>query len=335
MAFGSQDKILVTGAAGFVGRFCIDALLASGLSADQIYALSRRGETVAASNVRTAVGDVTDRRAVRSLLADVQPSAVIHLAAVAEPAKARANHDAAWTTNFESARYLGESILDVAPDTRLIFSGSSEAYGASFNDEHLPILESVALRPMSTYGATKAAADLLLGQMATDGLKVVRFRAFNHTGPGQSPAYVVAAFAEQIARIEAGAQPPVIQVGNLEAERDFLDVRDVVRAYVLACHQPLDWGGNNVFNIASGTPRSIQSIVDSLRACSDHQISIETDAKRLRPNDVQRAFGDISRIGSVLGWQQQIGFDVTLRDTLAQARVTASFDAGSNTEKPE
>lgn len=315
MVFSSQDKILVTGAAGFVGKVCIDALLQDGRHPDQIFALSRHNEQSAARGVNSVKGDILDRAGMRDIIAELQPCAIIHLAAIAEPAKARADHDGAWAVNFDSVRHLAETILHVSPKTRLIFSGSAEAYGASFNDSPGPIDEFVHLRPATTYGATKAAADMLLGQMAQDGLRAVRFRAFNHTGPGQAPAYVVPAFAEQIARIEAGLQPPVVSVGNLEAKRDFLDVRDVAAAYARAADPAADIDGS-VFNLASGEARSIQSILDALVGMSNKQIDVETDPNRLRPSDVPYAAGSNVRICKELGWAPAHDFEETLRDTL-------------------
>ncbi|MFH1518697.1 MAG: GDP-mannose 4,6-dehydratase [Pseudomonadota bacterium] len=316
MAFSRQDKILVTGAAGFVGMVCIDALLDDGLHPDQIFALSRHSEKAPARGVNSVKGDILDRAGMRDIVADLQPCAIIHLAAIAEPAKARADHDGAWAVNFDSVRHLAETILDVSAETRLIFSGSAEAYGASFNDADGPVDESRPLRPATTYGATKAAADMLLGQMAHDGLKVVRFRAFNHTGPGQAPAYVVPAFAEQIARIEAGLQPPVVRVGNLEARRDFLDVRDVAGAYARAADPAAEIDGS-VFNLASGDARTIRSILDALVGMSDRPISVVTDPSKLRPSDVPYAAGSNLRICKDLGWAPVHRFEDTLRDTLS------------------
>tara|TARA_R110000787_G_scaffold110809_10_gene219592 strand:- start:37310 stop:38284 length:975 start_codon:yes stop_codon:yes gene_type:complete len=315
MAFSRQDKILVTGAAGFVGKVCIDALLGDGRHPDQIFALSRHNEQAPAHGVNSVKGDILNRAAMRDVVAELQPCAIIHLAAIAEPAKARADHDGAWAVNFDSVRHLAETILEVSAKTRLIFAGSAEAYGASFNDTDGPIDEVTPLRPATTYGATKAAADMLLGQMAQDGLRAVRFRAFNHTGPGQAPAYVVPAFAEQIARIEAGLQPPVVRVGNLEAKRDFLDVRDVAVAYAGAADPDADIDGS-VFNLASGEARSIRSILDALVGMSDRPIDVETDPNKLRPSDVPYAAGSNVRIRKHLGWAPEHDFEETLRDTL-------------------
>mgnify|MGYP003626901656 FL=1 len=316
MAFSRQEKVLVTGAAGFVGKFCIDALLDAGLDMGQIFTLSRENERLPAQGVNAVTGNILDRVGIRELVADLKPSAIIHLAAIAEPAKARADHDAAWAVNFDSVRHLAETILDVSAGTRLIFSGSAESYGASFNDAGTPVLEATPLRPTTTYGATKAAADMLLGQMAHDGLKAVRFRAFNHTGPGQAPAYVVPAFAAQIARIEAGLQPAVVRVGNLEARRDFLDVRDVAVAYARAADPAAEIDGS-VFNLASGGARSIRSILDTLVRMSKSRISVETDPDKLRPSDVPYAAGDNADLRKALGWTPAYPFEETLADTLA------------------
>ena len=149
--------------------------------------------------------------------------------------------------------------MEVAPQARFVFVSSSEVYGSSFNEApSVPLFETAALKPMSVYGATKAAADIMIGQMAHEGLKCVRFRPFNHTGPGQTEAYVVPAFARQLAEIAAGLKPPVISVGNLHAWRDFLDVRDVVRAYADATIAETPEAYGKAFNLASGRPRQIR-----------------------------------------------------------------------------
>ena len=171
------------------------------------------------------------------MLRSASPDSCIHLAAISTIAAAQQDQDRAWQVNLHGTLSLAHAILRYAPECQLIFASTADAYGASFEpgaklDEHAP------LAPLNTYSATKAAADLALGSMARQGLRVVRLRPFNHTGPGQTAQFVVAAFARQVARIAAGRQPPVLEVGNLEPRRDFLDVRDVCAAYTACVDRP-------------------------------------------------------------------------------------------------
>jgi GDP-4-dehydro-6-deoxy-D-mannose reductase len=160
--------------------------------------------------------------------------------------------------------------------------------------------------------------------MAAEGLRAVRLRSFNHTGPGQSNAFVVSAFAEQIARIAAGQQQPVMRVGALSPERDFLDVRDVCAAYAATIAQAEALAPGTILNIASGTPRRIGDVLDQLLAIAGVSARIETSVARLRPTEIARALGNASRAHEMLAWRPAIAWDQTLRDTLQywQARIS-------------
>lgn len=313
--------VLITGASGFVGGYVMDALERIGIQRDCRVAVAVNSDYVPKAG-RTMFLDITNAAAVGELIAAQTPAAIIHLAAVAEPASAFRDRDGSWAVNVDGTRYIAQAVMRYVPDARLVFAGSAEAYGASFNDGDGSVTEDVALKPMSAYGATKAAADVLLSQMAFDGLNVVRFRAFNHTGPGQMSAYVVPAFAEQIALIEAEKQSPIMKVGNLDARRDFLDVRDVARAYALAAIGRGDKGG--VYNLSSGMARSIQSVLDELLSHSNADISVEIDPDRLRPSDVPHAAGNNSNVRRVLEWQAEIPLEVTLLAVLNYFREKLS-----------
>ena len=177
---------------------------------------------------------------------------------------------------------------------------------------------------MDEYAATKAAADLALGALAGKGLKCVRLRPFNHTGRGQDEAFVIPAIAMQIARIEAGLQPPVIRVGNLDAERDFLDVRDVVVAYALAVTKASELTPGTIINIASGTARRVRDILEYLLRLSRKPIALEKDEARMRPSDVPRIVGNGERARRLLGWVPEHSFDDTLADVLDDCRDRVS-----------
>ena len=178
-----------------------------------------------------------------------------------------------------------------APECQMLFASSADAYGASFRTG-IPVAEGVPLAPINAYGATKAAADLALGSMAEQGLRCVRLRPFNHTGPGQSDQFVVAAFARQVARIAAGLQPPLMQVGNINTRRDFLDVRDVCAAY-LACIDRRDTlRPGTILNLASGKARLIGDILSELQALAGIALEARVDPARMRESDVLSACGD-------------------------------------------
>ena len=258
-------------------------------------------------------------QAVRDGIAGARPDALVHLAAIAAPGQARDAPDLAWQVNLHGTLNIARAILDAAPGCTLLFASSADAYGASFL-AGTPLDEGAALAPQNTYAATKAAADLALGAMAREGLRVIRARPFNHTGPGQTDAFVVPAFARQVAAIAAGAQPPVLRVGALAPQRDFLDVRDVCAAYAAALAQRDQLEPGVILNIASGIPRRIGDVLAALLALAGVQADIQTDAGRLRPGDVQLACGDSTRARALLGWAPAIPWQQTLAEILAEWR---------------
>lgn len=293
-------RILVTGASGFVGSHLCPAL----------------GRRWPNATITAGTADITDHAAVTAMIAAANPDAVVHLAGIAAVPAARAAPDHAYAVNLGGTLAIARAILACAPDCVMIHAGSAECYGASFR-AGLALDETAALAPLNTYAATKAAADLALGAMAAESdLRVIRFRPFNHTGPGQSTAFALPAFAAQITAIKAGRQPPIIKVGNLNAARDFLDVRDVVTAYALAIERAEHIPTGTLFNLASGTTRRIGDILDAMIAASGLAITVEIDPARLRPVDIPVAAGDANAARRLLDWTPQIAFDDTLRALL-------------------
>jgi len=297
-------RILVTGAAGFVGHHLMPALR-----------LRFPGAEIIESRF-----DVADRAAVDAAIAEEPPDAVVHLAAIAAPTEARRDPDAAWKVNLGGTLNLGRAVMEHAPGCVLLFASSGDAYGASFR-AGTPIGETAALAPLNTYSATKAAADLALGAMAAEGLHCLRVRPFNHTGPGQTDAFVVPAFARQVAAIAAGLQEKALQVGALDPRRDFLDVRDVCAGYAaaLAAADRLEPG--TILNLASGQPRRIGDILEALLDAAGVKAEIRTDAARLRPTDIPVAIGDASLARRLLGWAPRIPWEQTLSDVLSEWRA--------------
>lgn len=311
----SQHRILVTGANGFVGTWLLRAF--QDISAETSVEVVSAGR---GANCDIDM-DIVDRRATERAVRDIRPTALIHLAAIAAPMEARKNPSQAWDVNLHGTLNLARAVLEDAPECRFIHAGSSESYGYFFHDAgEQAVKEDSPLKPMTAYGATKAAADIAIGQMCYDGLRAIRFRPFNHTGPGQSDAYVVPAFASQVARIMAGQMKPAIEVGNLTAHRDFLDVRDVVRAYAWAALGRGEGMEGGVFNLASGKAVRIQSILDTLIRLSGKPIEVVVAPDRVRPVDIPHASGDATAVRQALGWQPEIDLETTISDVLEDWR---------------
>ena len=301
-------RILVTGASGFVGGHLLPAL---------------QGAFPDAALVQGAF-DVTDAGAVRDGVEAAQPDACVHLAAVSAIPAAQADPDLAWRVNLGGTLTLARA-LAASPGRTLLFVSTADAYGHSFK-RGVALDETAALNPMNVYGATKAAADLALGAMAREGLQIIRVRPFNHTGPGQSASFVVAAFARQVARIAAGRQPPELSVGALDPLRDFLDVRDVCRAYALCLEHRDALEPGAILNIASGVPRRVGDVLTDLLGLAGVAAEVTTDPARLRPSEIALAAGDATLAKQVLGWSPRIAWQQTLSEMLAEWRNRASSE---------
>ena len=310
-------RILITGASGFVGSHLVPEL-AQMLGKDAvIFPTARRAGQIHGMGALPL--DVTDETAVDRSISDLAPTHVIHLAGVSSPVHASVDVMGAWRINVIGSLNVAHAILRRAPQCWLIFAGSGLVYGDTAKSGK-PLDEGALLAPDSEYPATKAAADLALGALAGRGLRSIRLRLFNHTGPGQAEAFVVPGFAAQIARIEAGRQPPVIRVGNLEAARDFLDVRDVTRAYALAILKSAALDPGLVLNIASGVPRTIRSVLDALLRLSSMPIAVEPDPSRMRPSDTPVYVGNAEAARRRLEWVPKHPFSDTLASVLADWR---------------
>lgn len=315
-------RVIVTGAEGFVGGWLLRCLRQRVPAGWELFGLVRHEAGAGQDGIERIAVDISDREAVNDVVARIRPTCVVHLAAVAAVAEAQRDPAHTWAVNLGGTLNLGDALLRHAGGARFVHVGTSEAYGGTFNGwAGKPLDETALLDPTSSYASSKAAADLLVGQMARDGLRAIRFRPFSHTGPGQSEQFVVPAFAGQIARIERGLQDPVLQVGNLDAERDFLDVRDVVDAYVRAVLMPGDLEPGLIVNLASGEPRAIRGILDELLARARVPISVQLDPSRLRPNDTPRAIGNAQRARAVLGWEPATPWGTTLDDVLEGFRA--------------
>lgn len=262
--------------------------------------------------------DLRDRMAVRATLEQVAPDVIFHLAA---QAFVPVSWQDPWDTlenNIRAETNILDGLVKLGAKPRVMVVGSNEEYGL-VQPQDLPLREDSPLRTNSPYAVSKVAQDLLgLSYFLSYSLPVVRVRPFNHIGPRQSEGFVAPAFAKQIALIEAGRQEPVIRVGNLSAQRDFTDVRDVVRAYhlVVTKGQP-----GEVYNIGSGQPRTVQSLLETMLSLSAAQIRIEFDLERMRPSDTPVVYCDAKKLRDATGWSPSISFEQTLRDVLDDWRA--------------
>ncbi len=306
-------RALITGAAGFAGGHLVEHLTAATDWEIWGNVLEAGHSRFIVPGARVVVADLRDPGATRELVEQARPDFVFHLAAQAFVPQSWADPWDTLETNLRSQINLCEALLRSSSKARVLVVGSNEEYGQVRSDE-LPVKEDNPLRPDSPYAVSKIAQDFLgLQYFLSHGLPVVRVRPFNHIGPRQGEKFVASAFAKQIASIEAGLQPAVVKVGNLNAQRDFTDVRDMVRAYHLALTQG---EVGEVYNIGSGAPRSIQHVLDTLLSYSGADVRIEIDPERMRPSDTLIAYCDASKFTAQAGWTPTIPFEQTLRDVL-------------------
>ncbi|MBC8515109.1 GDP-mannose 4,6-dehydratase [bacterium] len=307
-------RALITGITGFAGSHLAEYLLSRG---DEVWGLCRRRSprkhlTKVRQQLKLVEGDMRDQSSLFRVLRESQPDTIFHLAAQSfVPTSWRAPADT-FETNVTGQSYLFEVVREMEIDPMIQIAGSSEEYGMVYPDE-TPIGELNPLRPLSPYAVSKVAQDLMAYQYHRSyGMRVVRTRAFNHTGPRRGPEFVASAFARQIVAIEKGAAP-IIRVGNLEAERDFTDVRDVVQAYVASveCGEP-----GEVYNICSGSAVSIGTLLEMLLSLSKIKVTIEKDPALDRPSDVPLLLGDASKFKKASGWERVIPLEKTLLDLL-------------------
>jgi GDP-4-dehydro-6-deoxy-D-mannose reductase len=296
-------RAAVTGSSGFVGRHLVPYLRGLG---DEVVTLDHRGEPPV---------DVTDAHRVRDVLRAARPHAVYHLAALSHVGESWDAPESAFRTNAEGTLSVLRACADAGVE-RVLVVGSADEYGV-VDPEDLPITEEAPVRPITPYGASKAAADILaLQAFLGDGLGTLRVRAFNHTGPGQTSTMLVPGIAARIAAAERAGSPE-ISVGSLDVVRDITDVRDVVRAYRLLVERGTP---GDAYNVCSGRGVSVRAVAEAMLAMSEAPLELVVDPNLVRPVDVPRLVGRPAKLCATTGWQPEIPLEQTLRDVLDGAR---------------
>lgn len=319
-------RALITGVGGFAGSHLADYLTTN--TDLEVYGVDRPGVEHAGPSKRVEFlsGDLCNPEAVMQIVRQVQPDYIFHLAAQAFVPLSWHDPWATLENNIRSQLNVLEATIELGSHTRILVIGSADEYGLVAPDE-LPIRETNPLRPYSPYAVSKIAQDLLGYQyFVSHKLHIVRVRPFNHIGPRQKPAFVVAAFAKQIAEAEVGLIEPIVRVGNLRAKRDFSDVRDMVRGYYLTLQHGEP---GEVYNLGSQQAYGIGEILDTLVGMSQVPLEIQPDPARLRPSDVPVVVGDCSKVREHTGWQVQIPLEQSLRDVLEYWREQVTQRQGA------
>lgn len=314
-------RVLITGVTGFAGSHLVDFLL--GMPSMDIYGLYRWRSPMAniehvVNRIKLRECDLRDAFSVRDVIEDVRPDRIFHLAAQSFVPTSWTAPTESLVTNIVGQLNVFEAVRKIGLQPLIQIAGSSEEYGLVY-DHELPITELNPLRPLSPYAVSKVGQDLLGYQyFMSYKMPIIRTRGFNHEGPRRPPVFVVSDFAMQVAEVEKGMRPPVIRVGNLEARRDFTDVRDMVRGYWLALEKGRP---GEVYNICSGKSYAVREVLDLLLSLTDVKIRVEQDPKRLRPSDVPVLRGDCTRFTRETGWQPEIPFEQTVEDLLNHWRA--------------
>jgi GDP-4-dehydro-6-deoxy-D-mannose reductase len=309
-------KCLITGITGFAGSHLAEYLLSRGdceVHGTMRWRSRTENITQLGNRITTHICDIRDATAMYELIRDLKPDRIYHLAAQSFVPMSWVAPSETITTNVIGQTNLFEAVRAVGCPTLIQVAGSSEEYGMVLPEE-APIKEENPLRPLSPYGVSKVAQDLLGYQYHQSyNMHIVRTRGFNHTGPRRGDVFATSNFAKQIAEIEKGRHEPVIYVGNLNAVRDFSDVRDTVVGYYLALEKGKP---GDVYNVATGKGYKISEMLDILLSFSKVKIETRPDPKRMRPSDVELLLGDATKLRTETGWEPKYKFEQTMKDLL-------------------
>lgn len=299
-------RVLITGAAGFVGQWLAAELLAAG---DRVFGLIRPGDGPAPEGTTAVEADIRDPSALECALAVSDPEAVYHLAALSSAALL--DRDALIEANVQGTRHVIDAAAGLGHPVRVLLASSGYVYGEC--DPERPATEETPPRPIGPYAESKWRMECAAREARQASVTLLIARAFNHTGPGQDARFAVPSFARQIAAAERRGTGALLRVGDLSPRRDLLDVRDVVRAYrLIVAHG----SGGGVCNVAGGKAYSMQQVLEMLAAHARVPVRTEPDPERLRPADVRVSVGSAARLRELAGWRPRIALERTLAETL-------------------
>lgn len=311
-------RVLITGMNGFAGSALCDFLL------EQTHWMligvgsSTSGERLS-GRIQWWQLDLTDPDGIRRLIKFERPDLIFHLAAQANVPKSWENPWDTFEVNVRGTLNLFDAVVVNHCTPRIVVISSNEVYGSPRGGNDTPFGEDHQLQPNNPYGVSKVAQEKLAMQYRySHALDVLVARPFNHIGPGQKPDYVIAGFARQIAEIEAGLREPFLNVGNMQTQRDFTDVRDTVRAYYMIARYA---DGGKIYNVSSGNPRSIQSVLDLMLSMSTAQIETRSDPTKFRISDTPISYGDSSLLKKDTGWEPRVPFEKTVLDIMDSWRL--------------
>ncbi|KKS46422.1 GDP-mannose 4,6-dehydratase [Candidatus Gottesmanbacteria bacterium RIFCSPHIGHO2_01_FULL_42_27] len=315
MKKSNKKTALITGITGFVGSHLAELLLKEGVN---VYGIQRwRSKTDNIENIQDKIiiqeADLLDAHSLYKVVDEIRPDYIFHLAAQSYVQSSWSSPTNTLEINIIGTANLFEAVKKSGLNIAIQIACSSEEYGKVLPDE-LPIREDNPLRPLSPYAVSKLAMDYLGYQYHESyGMRIIRTRGFNHTGPRRGDVFAESTFARQIAEIEKGKKEPVVHVGNLEAKRDYTDVRDMVKAYYLSVQK---CQSGEVYNIATGKSWKIRDVLNLLLSMSKVKIKVLQDKSRMRPSDVEVLVGDASKFMKVSGWRPEIPFEKTMEDLL-------------------
>jgi GDP-4-dehydro-6-deoxy-D-mannose reductase len=315
MTKSTQKTALITGITGFAGSHLAELLLKEGVNVHGIQRWRSKSDNIEKikEKIHFHEADLLDAHSLYTVVDEVRPHYIFHLAAQSYVQSSWGSPSNTLEINIIGTCHLFEAVKKTGLDTAVQIACSSEEYGKVLKDE-VPIRETNPLRPLSPYAVSKLAMDYLGYQYYESyGIRIIRTRGFNHTGPRRGEVFAESTFAKQIAEIEKGKKEPVVYVGNLDAIRDYTDVRDMVRAYYLAVQK---CKSGDVYNIASGKGWQIGNVLKLLLSMSKVKIKIVPDKERMRPSDVEVLLGDASKFRKETGWQPEIPFEKTMEDLL-------------------
>ena len=302
-----MSRILITGGTGFVGTHLVQFLKSN---TSHIAVLASGGKSKPQPGVNYYEVDIRERDAVRSVVQEVKPDHIYHLAGISSVDDSWSSPRLTYEVNVFGAYNLFDAAMSLPRPPRILNISTSQVYAPCSS----PLSEDSRIQPNNPYAASKAMAELLVVeyQKYREG-GIITTRSFNHTGPGQPPNFVLPSIAKQFVEIELGLRPPSLRVGNIEVKRDFTDIRDVIRAYCMLLEKGTP---GEIYNVCSGSAIRLADIIRIFESAAGRKITIETEEARVRHNDVAQICGDRKKIRETTGWHAQISLPRTIADLL-------------------